>query len=360
MSSGSSLARAGRWLLDSGIQERSGGVARFYRSDIRKNKPISTEITGYFASAMVWLFEITGDEEYLDRARVTAGFLVDHAWDTGLRTFPFEHPSPSPEINHHAYFFDCGIIVRGLIAVWRCTRDDRLLDIAAAAGCSMIRDFHDGEDYHPILELPAKRPLGRIARWSRMPGCYQLKAALGWWDLAMATGDVAFENAYVGMLRSALRSQKSYLPGSSDPCEVMDRLHSYCYFLEGLTPFAARPDYHEAYIKGIYTTHLNLKKIEELFVRSDVYAQLLRARLWMADFDHVAAAEEAEALERFQLVSDDPRIDGGFLFGRREGNLSPHVNPVSTIFSMQALEMWRRHQLPEQSGEKPQCTRMPI
>lgn len=360
MSSESSLARAGRWLLDSGIQEKSGGVARFYQADIRKNKPVSTEITGYFASAMAWLFDLTRDEEYLDRARLTADFLVNCAWDAELRTFPFEHPSPSPESGHHTYFFDCGITIRGLIAVWRRTQDERLLDIAIAAGSAMIADFHSGDDYHPILELPAKRPLDRIARWSRMPGCYQLKAALGWWELAAVTGDDAFESAFLEMVYWTLRSRAGYLPGSSVPHEVMDRLHSWCYFLEGLTPVAGRPDCHQAYVDGISATGRYLKEIKSSFVRSDVYAQLLRARLRKPEVDCHRAAEEAEALAQFQAASDDPRIDGGFFFGRRDGELSPHVNPVSTIFSIQANEMWRQHQLSEQAGEKPPCLQIPI
>jgi hypothetical protein len=92
-----SLARAGRWFLNSGIQEPSGGVARFYRSEIGKNKAVSTEITGYTASTLVYLFHVTGDEEYLDRARKTAAFLADHGWNHALQTFPFEHPSPSAD-----------------------------------------------------------------------------------------------------------------------------------------------------------------------------------------------------------------------------------------------------------------------
>ena len=119
-----SLARAGRWFLHSGIQEPGGGVARYYRADTRKNKPVSTEITGYFASTMVLLYARTGSEEYLDAARRAAGFLCDTAWDPALRTFPFEFPAA------RAYFFDCGIIVRGLLAVWRITKEQRLLDLA--------------------------------------------------------------------------------------------------------------------------------------------------------------------------------------------------------------------------------------
>ena len=46
------LHRAGCWFLSSGIQDEHGGVARYYRSDIRQNLPVSSEITGYAASTL--------------------------------------------------------------------------------------------------------------------------------------------------------------------------------------------------------------------------------------------------------------------------------------------------------------------
>jgi hypothetical protein len=128
----------------------------------------------------------------------------------------------------------------------------------------------------------------------------------------------------------------------------MDRLHPYCYFLEGLTPLLDRAECAKAYIQGIYSVARYLREIAPSFARSDVYAQLLRARICGAaavGINAGAATEEAEALAGFQAVSDDPRIDGGFFFGRRDGEMSPHVNPVSTVFALQALDMWREFQV---------------
>ncbi len=365
MSAASSLARAGRWLLDSGIQEPSGGVARFYRSEIGRNKPVSAEITGYTANALAYLFQVTGDEEYLGSARRAARFLVDRAWDADLLTFPFEYPSPSPESPHHAYFFDCGIIVRGLLAVWRLTGEQQLLDIARAAAYGMIAGFRTGADYHPIIDLPSKQPLPRTDQWSRTPGCYQLKAALAWRDVADATGDDALRDAWLDMMNAALLTHAGYLPGSEDKHRVMDRLHPYCYFLEGLTPSLERVECAKAYIQGIQSVSRLLREIAPSFARSDVYAQLLRVRIYGAaavGIDRAAAVEEADALTGFQAWSEDPRIDGGFFFGRRAGEMSPHVNPVSTVFALQALDMWREFQTKsEAQGEgKPPCRKILI
>jgi hypothetical protein len=59
LSSESILSRAAWWYVRSGIQEPSGGVARYYRTDLERNHPISTEITGYTLSALLDLEQQT-------------------------------------------------------------------------------------------------------------------------------------------------------------------------------------------------------------------------------------------------------------------------------------------------------------
>ena len=74
------------------------------------------------------------------------------------------------------------------------------------------------------------------------------------------------------------------------------------------------------------------------------YAQILRARVrgsHVIPVDMSSARQEAAALVGFQAESDDPRLDGGFHFGKHGDELSPHVNPVSTAFTIQALEACR-------------------
>jgi hypothetical protein len=298
---------------------------------------VSTEITGYTASALAWLFSVTKEEVYLDRARKTARFLIDCAWDVKRQTFPFEHPSS------FTYFFDCGIIVRGLLAVWHQTKEDQLLDVAHRAARSMVNDFGAGADCHPILNLPDKTPIDRTSHWSRGPGCYQLKSALAWFDVAEITGDADLRAAWEISLASSLASHESFLPAATGT-DVMDRLHAYSYFLEALTAVLDRPECQTAYGKALSGVEQNLGALRSTFVRSDVYAQLLRACLngqQVVPLDVPSASAEAEALASFQAESEDPRIDGGFWFGRRDGKLSPHVNPVSTAFAMQALHMWQ-------------------
>ncbi len=339
---------AGSWLLHSGIQDKSGGFARYYRTDLRNNAPVSTEITGYSISALVFLYQRTGDASYLDAAVRGAQFLVRSAWSRELSTFPFEYSSNGHPVPALAYFFDCGIIVRGLLAVWRVTRDAEILDRAIAGGRSMLADFRERDCLHPILDLPSKKPRPHGDRWSNTPGCYQLKSAMAWYDLHECCGEAEFLSAYEATAASALADAQFFLPGSSDREAVMDRLHPMCYFLEGILPVVDRPEATAAFREGIEWTSFYLRDIAPQFVRSDAYAQLLRARLCGArlgivPLDEKAAQHEAEQLATFRLISDDPRIDGGFGFGVKKGRPLPFANPVSTAFALQALAWWEDH-----------------
>jgi len=335
--------RAGRWFLISGIQESTGGVARYYRADTERNRPVSAEITGYAISALVYLHELAGDQRYLDRALAAARFLVRDAWRADVGAMPFETDSPAL-----AYFFDCGIIVRGLLAAWRATRTGEFLDCAVAVGRSMAQDFRAADGWHPVLTLPAKIPLSRDAtRWSRLPGCYQLKSAMAWWDLYRATGDAAFRELYRESLTPALDRAAGFLSGGDDRLQTVDRLHAYLYFLEGLLPAAEEARCALALASGIRQVAHLLNEMKREFARADVYAQLLRIRV-LADaagaepLDGEAAALEACALLEFQAASADPRVDGGYWFGRKNGAWLPHVNPVSAAFAIEALDLWER------------------
>lgn len=323
------MLRAGEWFQRSGIQSQSGGVARYYRSDLERNQAISTEITGYAASTFV----LAGQ---LDRAQAAARFLLG-ACDTAGGVMPFE---TDPAL--FTYFFDSGIIVRGLLAVWRETGNAEYLDCACRLGRGMAGDFRASDgSIHPILALPDKNPVERDPlRWSQSPGCYQLKAAMAWWDLWEITGDKCYRDLYQTVREESIRTEAAFLPGHPEVRKVVDRLHAYLYFLEGLLPAPC-----ETLQSGIERVAGLVREHAAVFERSDVYAQLLRIRVYadatgMCKLDRAAASWEADRLLEFSATSADPRVAGGFYFGRSAGKWEPYVNPVSTGFAMQALAMW--------------------
>lgn len=340
------LRRAGAWYLQSGIQEQHGGVARYYRIDLARNNRVSTEITGYAASTFSFLYRQSGDPLYFDAARSAARFLVHTAWNAREEIFPFEWPPTAEPMENRAFFFDCGIIIRGLLNVWRLSGERELLDAAVRCGRAMALRFdHDGQ-FAPILQLPGCYVLPYGNSWSNNPGCYQLKSALGWFELWEATGDTSFQTLYETALERALAGEPAFLPGTTERLRVMDRLHAYSYFLEALLPVSDRPECAAALREGIRNAARHLRAIAPEFARSDVYGQLLRVRLFadqlgVAALDEGEAREEAEAIPPFQFSGDGPRLAGGFCFGRRGSTPAPYANPVSTAFCLQALAFWQ-------------------
>ncbi len=318
-------------------------MARYYRTDTGQNAPVSNEITGYAASALAYLNSVTPDQKYRDAALRAAQFLIRDAWNGSLSAFPFEPGSDQ------AYFFDTGIIIRGLLAVG----DEPSQERAREAALSLAFDFIGDSVFHPVIALPDKQPLPYESRWSRSPGCFQLKAALAWREI----GDAHAAKLYQAMLKYSLRTHRSFLEGESEreklPAreKLMDRLHAYAYFLEGLLPEADRPEVRAALAEGLARASSLRREIAPLFERSDVPAQLLRVRLiahhlGAAPLDEAAACEEADRVASFQAPPShpDPRLRGGFFFGSKRGELLPFSNPVSTAFGLQALQLWRQHQ----------------
>lgn len=344
--------KIGDWLLHSRIAEPEGGVARYYLSDTKKNKPVSTEITGYCVSALVVLYEQTGEMRYWDAAVKNVRYLTKRAWDSNCSAMPFECEGDGQK---YSYFFDAGIIVRGLLTAWRRCKNSDLLARATKCGDSMAQDFFDGKDFYPIITLPDKKPLPRESgRWSRSSACYQLKAALAWRELWEATGEDRFLQLYRGVLQASLDSHLHFLPGVDSDALVMDRLHAYSYFLEGLLPVLSEPLCQEAMRVGIPRAAQFAQEIAPQFLRSDVLAQILRVRIFadqagVVPLDPETGRHEASLIREFQSADPDPRLKGGFWFGRKEGKFLPYMNPVSTVFCYQALDMWERYQKGERN-----------
>ena len=343
--------RAGlSWLAHSGIQAESGGVSRYFAGDVGKYKNISTEITGYATQAYT-LLPLPAQTGLLSNALRAGQFLCYDTGDPAEGFFPFEISRDGSQLSDRAYFFDCGITIRGLVALWNITGDPQYLTRAERCGAAMMGRMSrvDGS-FFPILDRATGIPSAGEGHWSLEPGVYQLKTGLAFLELAELTSSGVFSRTAEDLLQWSMRQHESFLAGAPDPAGVADRTHAYCYFLEGLLPFIDRRfDCVQALQAGMTAVENAIDTHRETLERTDTIAQLLRLRLigeyvGVVEIDLSAASREAEALPGFQLHTTDRRTNGAFSFGRRNGELTPHANPVSTIFALQALRMWHEYQ----------------
>ena len=127
--------------------------------------------------------------------------------------------------------------------------------------------------------------------------------------MAAITGDEKLRQQYLDVIEYGRQTCDDFLAGANERLKIMDRLHAYCYFLEALSPLLDRPECIETYGEVMSETARVLRELAPEFARSDVYAQLLRARVRAS---HVIPArsrkrrrEEADALIGFQ--STEPR-----------------------------------------------------
>lgn len=173
-----------------------------------------------------------------------------------------------------------------------------------------------------------------------------MKSALAWLE---SEGRPLFDTA----LEYSLATHESFLACDCPREKMMDRLHAYCYFLEALLFVIDREVAKNALVWGIDRVAGLLREISPEFERSDVCAQLLRVRLIA---DHLAAVplEETAAEEEAGRAAAYQHESGGYWFGRKRGGMLPFLNPVSTAFCMQALDLWDQHRNDEWRFELPQ------
>src|SRR5262249_23465281 len=144
------------------------------------------------------------------------------------------------------------------------------------------------------------------------------------------------------VLAYSLATHESFLYAESDREKQMDRLHAYCYFLEGLLPVANRPAVGGALAGGIDRAARLFREIAPDFERADVPAQLLRVRL-IANYQGGVPLEEEAADEEARRARAYQAANGGVFFGKKGRAMLPHMNPVSTAFCLQALDLWEQH-----------------
>ncbi len=257
---------AAEWLAHSGIQEPDGGVHRWYNALEDYYAPTTTELTGYTIGA---LSLVGGYEKAIEKG---VNFLA-RAWNPVVRLMPYELDSP------WSYRFDTAIIARSLKTAGygstslyrRCVES-----LDCFTGDSVVIRFDGG------VKMPAPR-------WSTLPGPHQLKTCLVWHD-ERPEWDHEAEAKRVGLSVGPF-----ILCSNGNLRDHIDRLHPYCYYLEGLLPL-----FEKVRLRldcGIdFVAHR-----QGVITRSDVLAQLLRIRIYCAErgiipLDFTQAANEFEGL----------------------------------------------------------------
>lgn len=377
--------RAAEWLLTSGVQvadgdpQANGGFVSWYDQETQSMPYVYAEITGYLATAMCWLYERTADPRFLDSAVRAADWLLDtgiyHAPTGGMRCLQPLAPSRFDYKHNQIYTFDCGVILNGLVNVYRATGSAKYLNASTRLGdwlCTAAQRANGS--FRPVYDIANDAWVESDNEWSLCAGSYHTKISLGLANLFSVSGAAHYARAAERGCDFALTFQQPDGRFVSFPANGGTNSHPHTYSAEGLWvtgSLLGREAYLDASARatawlftvqspeGLVPRHYH--NDEPLYnERVDILAQALRmAEIHTANGRLSSAARDGierlvPIILRNQASDADARVDGGFYFGRlSNGDQMRHVNVWVSAFAAQAL-LLRADAMAGQPMMKPQ------
>src|SRR3989344_4260435 len=288
---------AKNWLLNSGIQNLEGEHKGAFNSwfDVnKKNYPyLYSEITGYGITTLIYLYGLSKEEIFLERAKLAADWLIKKATHRSggilCRYFYKKTEFMGSFENEEMFLFDNGMVLNGITNLYEITKDKEYKKSAIKICDYSLKFFKDN---------------GRVVTFSRTgnnllhPHCY---AAEG-----LYTVGTYFD-------------KKKYL-------EYSRRATDYLFSIQksnGGIPQFFKDD--------------NLIDFE----RSYILAQTLRLGV-LNSINNEKLDKLKKRLIKFQNLNKEQK--GGFRYGYDDqGNKYEHINSWCTMFALQALILYNQH-----------------
>lgn len=368
-----------KWLLHSGIRIRNGpkrGAVYGWKTLNPPSYPfIYSEITGYAITSFLYIYSELGEPEALQAAKDSANWIVDNVHNSpsyllSAGSIETENFNQKGDLSNQVYAFDNGMIMIGLLNLYKVTKEPDLLTYAENMAKSLIERFYDGSKliavldsmYKPVIHNNSLGSGGDGTKWSNISGAYHCKLSLALLDLSMLTKNELYSKASDSLCKFAQNLQKSDGRIITNPnSENVTYLHPHLYACEGLICGGIRQrneGYITAGLKGLtwamkqvnsstggLPRHTGEEKSEE---QSDCMAQLLRLLI-------LCRSQIEESIERSSYhveYSVDQVIDKihsrllDFYISQEEdrGGIRYHLSLETacswcTMFTMQALRL---------------------
>tara|TARA_B100001093_G_C26600642_1_gene915699 strand:+ start:459 stop:959 length:501 start_codon:yes stop_codon:yes gene_type:complete len=134
------------WLLKSGIQNigklNTGAFKAWYNIKNKKYSYLYSEISGYLITHMCFMYEYTNKKVYLNSAIKSANWLIECAQDQtgGFKClFLLDKKIKLDFKSEQIYSFDNGVIINGLVNLYKITKKKKYLDAATQCGNWIVK-----------------------------------------------------------------------------------------------------------------------------------------------------------------------------------------------------------------------------
>lgn len=375
-----------RWLLYSGIRIKNGPRRGAVYGWKNLNPPlypfIYTEITGYAITSCVYIYSELHEPEALHAAKDSANWLLQN-----LHESPSSQPCLLPagiieaanfdqkgDLSKQIYAFDNGMVIIGLVNLYKITKDRNLLTAAENMAKSLIERFFDGSKLVAVLDNLYKpitnNKFGSDGiKWSTVSGAYHSKLSLCLLELSSLTNNDHYAKVSDSLCRFALKFQQADGRFITNPDqENVTYLHPHLYACEGLICAGTKQSnesYLSAGIKGVIwamkqinrsTGGLPRNTAEKSIEQSDCMAQLLRLLiLCRSHIEELRKTSDSvdNLIERLHLRL----LEFYIAEGADRGGIRYHLSLDTacswcTMFTMQALRLWRKRKEFEQKNNQ--------
>ena len=343
------------WFLNSGIQSEDGGFYAWQDVKDGSHPYLYSEITGYAITLMSFLYTLTKNDIFIERARHAAQWILQDAPGPGGSVLTRKYLKDAVE--HYSfergniYSFDCAMVAFGMLKLYKISADEDYLACAQnLIGFLNNKMLKNSGLYYPVFDTKKESPYEDLNKWSTQSGSFHAKIVLCLCELASIKNEGSYSDLASKLIDSSIKNfykAGRFITGTLDGTS---HFHPYCYTLEGMLYYSRRlkNDKYKNVIEdafdwisgfqqedgGFPTEVFDKGKMSVAYQRSDIQSQVLRLSYFIAsDIDRECLIER---FLKFQNI--DKGSQGGFLFGAdRDGTARQHSNAWCSMFALQAL-----------------------
>jgi len=362
---------AKNWLLNSGIQNTSinnktnGGFNSWFDIKSKEYPFIYSEITGYGISTLLYLNKIYREKKLVERAELAARWLINFSLHEsgGVRTrYYFDNKIQKEYFfkNGFLYTFDSGMVLYGLVNLFKQTKKQIYLKVAEKMADFLIRCQKKDGTFYAAYDFKNDEFIDTQDKWSTQSGSFHSKLSLGLLDIFSIIKDNSYKRSAEKICEAVLKFQDKSGRFVSFKKFPETHLHPHCYSAEGLL-YAGIKLNKKKFIKSAanaceWTLNNQLKNggvpcmfLNNLFIpyeRSDILAQTLRLGAILFHLGELRGSLISNKLDKLEnrlvtfqnLDNVVKKQKGGFFYGWDEnGNRLNHLNSWCTMFAIQAI-----------------------
>jgi len=352
------------WLLTSDIRIRQGKNKGALYGWKNLNPPsfpfIYSEITGYAITFFSWVASEFGNQQSIAAAEQASDWIERNLDSNLLVARPPVTANESNSLSDLFYSFDNGMIVIGILSLYKMTKEDRLLRLAEKMALGLIDRFFDGQKLLPRLDnsfnpIPHTTEQGLI-KWSTVPGAYHCKLSIFLLELSKLTDNQRYRQVSDLLCNYAKSLQKPDGQFITNPRSQIVYLHPHLYACEGLIYSGVEQDNANHYAAGLNGLRWAIRQRsakngglyrdtgEESIEQSDCTAQLLRLLiLCKSEIENsFEKSELSNIIENLhvRLLDFHIRIEQGQTAMKYQLAKDTACS-WCTMFSTQALKLWK-------------------